>query len=349
MDVRFREASDRQKLQERIAGERQAMQRDRLRAALLAAEGREAVAIAAMLNRSRRFVQQWAYTYRDGGIEKVRAGQSTGRPPKLPREREPAFVTRVLAGPTDADGGVCTLRGEDTRRILEREFGVHYTLDGVYDLLHRLKLSCLVPRPRHRKNDPAAMAAWLEKAPLIVQEVKQAHPQQEVEVWFQDEARIGQQGTLTRVWAQTGSRPTAVKQTEYEWAYLFAAANPLTGVSSALIAPTVNTAYMNQHLAFIGREAGPDKHVVLVLDQAGWHVAKALKVPDNITLLHLPPYSPELNGAERIWGYLRSHYLSNRIYKDYNELFEAIKKAWNRLAPQRLASLTHCSWIERAA
>src|SRR5205085_5897827 len=85
-----------------------------------------------------------------------------------------------------------------------------------------------------------------------------------LELWWQDEARIGQQGTLTRVWGERGSRPSAVRQSEYEWAYLFAAVNPLTGASSALIAPTVNTQYMNRHLAFIGREAGPGVHVVLV-------------------------------------------------------------------------------------
>jgi transposase len=97
------------------------------------------------------------------------------------------------------------------------------------------------------------------------------------------------------------------------------------------------------------RAAGPDVHVVLVLDQAGWHVAKALVVPTNVTLLYLPPYAPELNGAERIWSFLRSHYLSNRIYKDYDALFEAIKTAWNSLATERLKSLTHTEWIERAA
>lgn len=179
--------------------------------------------------------------------------------------------------------------------------------------------------------------------------MKEAHPAKRVEVWQRDEARIGQQGTLTRVWGETHSRPTAVRQTEYEWAYLFAAVNPLTGASSALIAPTVNTHFMNKHLEFIGREAGPDVHVVLVLDQAGWHVAKGLAVPENLTLLHLPPYSPELNGAERIWGFLRGHHLSNRVYRDYDELFEAIKKAWNSLEPQRLQTLTRVGWIERAA
>jgi transposase len=175
--------------------------------------------------------------------------------------------------------------------------------------------------------------------------VKDQHRDKQVQVWFQDEARIGQQGTLTTLWAEKGSRPTAVKQTEYEWCYLFAAVNPLTGASTALVTPTVNTELMNKHLEFIAREAGPDSHVVLVLDQAGWHVAKALEVPRNITLLYLPPYSPELNPAERVWGYMRSHYLSNRIYRDYDELFKETSLAWNRLDEARLQSITDTQWV----
>jgi transposase len=167
MQVEWREAEDRQRLAERIRSERNATQRDRLRAALLAGEGQEALDIARMLGRSRRFVQTWAYAYRDGGLQALQPGRSTGRPPKLPREQEQAFRQRMLAGPTAADGGLCSLRGEDARRILAKEFGVQYTLDGVYDLLHRLKLCCLVPRPRHRKNDPQAMADWVEAAPLL--------------------------------------------------------------------------------------------------------------------------------------------------------------------------------------
>jgi transposase len=144
-----------------------AVQRDRLRAARLALDGGEALQIAATLARSRRFVQEWAYAYRDGGVEALRPGKSSGRPTKLPREKEQAFGARMPAGATEADGGVCSLRGADAMKILEAEFGVRYTLDGVYDLLHRLKLSCLVPRPRHRKNDPQVMRRWLDDAPLL--------------------------------------------------------------------------------------------------------------------------------------------------------------------------------------
>jgi len=130
---------------------------------------------------------------------------------------------------------------------------------------------------------------------------------------------------LTRRWGLRGSRPTAIKQTEYEWVYLFGAVNPVTGDSSALLAPTV--------------------HVVLVLDQAGWHLSKGLRVPANITLLHLPPYSPELNPVERLWAFLRSHYLSNRAYEDYDHLFKTCSAAWKQLTPEQLCSICRTQWI----
>jgi len=184
------------------------------------------------------------------------------------------------------------------------------------------------------------------RRPPFVQRVRQQHDEHvQVEVWFQDEARFGQQGTLTRVWAPKGSRPSAVKQTEYEWVYLFASVNPLTGESSAMLVPTVNADYMNEHLRFISEQVGEDRHVVLVMDRAGWHVAKALKVPANITLCLLPPYSPELNPIERVWAYLKSHYLSNRVFADYDELFAAGGAAWNALNEAQLRSICHTEWI----
>ena len=102
---------------------------------------------------------------------------------------------------------------------------------------------------------------------------------------------------------------------------------------------------MNHHLRFISEQVGPDVHVILVLDQAGWHVAKALHTPDNISLLYLPPYSPELNPVERLWAYLRSHYLSNTVYHDYNSLLLASTNAWNRITASQFSNICATSWI----
>ena len=162
-----------------------------------------------------------------------------------------------------------------------------------------------------------------------------------------DEARFGQKGSLTKVWAPTGSRPTVIRQTRYEWAYMYAAVDPLTGDSSALLARHVNTATMNEFLKILSAEVGPNDHVVLVLDRAGWHVSKGLVLPDNITLLHLPPYSPELNPVERLWLYLKSHFLSNRAYTDYNHIVQAGGDAYRTIQPQRelLKSICATSWL----
>ena len=95
----------------------------------------------------------------------------------------------------------------------------------------------------------------------------------------------------------------------------------------------------------MSEQAGPEVHVVLVLDQAGWHVAKALKVPENVSLLYLPAYSPELNPIERLWGYLKSHYLSNRAYADYDDLLCACTDAWNPITPEQFCTLCYTEWV----
>jgi len=169
-----------------------------------------------------------------------------------------------------------------------------------------------------------------------------------VEIWFQDEARVGQQGTLTRLWARRGSRPPAPRDRRYEWAYLFGAVCPARARGAALVLPAVNTEAMNLHLVEIGRAVAPGAHAVVVLDGAGWHGAKALDPPDNISLLTLPPYSPELNPAENIWQYLRQNFLANRVFDDYQAILDACCDAWNAFAnaPDTITSVTSRTWAK---
>lgn len=175
--------------------------------------------------------------------------------------------------------------------------------------------------------------------------MRRAYPEKTVRVFVMDEARFGQQGTLTKVWAPRNSRPTAVKQTRYEWVYLYGAVDPLTGDATALLLRHVDTAHMNAFLKVFGESLAADEHAVLVMDNAGWHHAKALKMPPNVTPLYLPPYAPELNPIERLWAYLKSHHLSNHAYESYEALLDAGVHAWNALTKTRIASLCATPWI----
>lgn len=169
MDVSLHTAEDADALAGLIRREHNAKQRDRYRVVQLAVGGERCPAIMKMLGRSRGFVQRWAYAYRDGGLDAIVVKPQPGRPPTLPTEQHAAFKQRIIDGPTHADG-VCTPRGVDARRILEEEFGVKYSLNGVYELMHRLGLSVLVPRPEHRKADPEAMKRWVQDAPFLSSE-----------------------------------------------------------------------------------------------------------------------------------------------------------------------------------
>jgi transposase len=166
MNVELHHSEDLKRLRNRIRKELSAKQRDRYRAVLLALEGRSTEAIMHTLDRSKNFVQRWVYAYRDGGIDAICPRRQTGRPRKLTELEEVEFRERILAGPKPQDA-VCSLRGKDARRIVNEQFGVQYSLPGVYVLLHRLGLSSLVPRPRHKKNDPEKMRQWLKEAPLL--------------------------------------------------------------------------------------------------------------------------------------------------------------------------------------
>jgi putative transposase len=167
MTVTPQSPDDRRRLRERIARGNDAKQRDRYRAVLLAMEGLEGDEVAARVGRSPRFVDEWAGRYRKGGLDALVPKRQPGRPPKLTPHQEAALRARLDAGPRDTDG-VCTLRGKDVCRIIEQEFGVVHTLGGIYDVLRRLGYSSLVPRPRHRKNDPQAVRRFAdERAPLL--------------------------------------------------------------------------------------------------------------------------------------------------------------------------------------
>jgi hypothetical protein len=121
--------------------------------------------------------------------------------------------------------------------------------------------------------------------------------------------RFGQKGRVCHRWFTRGQRPPGLCDQRHTWAHLFAAVRPATGESFALVLPRVSTEAMQAFLDRFSAALAPDEHAAMAVDGAGWHVAHALRIPDNVTLVLLPPYSPELNPVERVWLFLRERHL----------------------------------------
>jgi transposase len=329
--------------------EKDADRAKRLRIIILGMEGWTAPAVAMGVGLTRRICQRWVRRYNEDGLAGL--DDRRGREPRLPLtlEQQEQVRQRLDAGPTAQDE-VCSLRGKDVQRILAQEFNLLRSLAGVYHLLHRLGYSYLRPRPRHRKADPEKQATFLREWPERLRTMAAAQPTKRLRIYFQDESRFGQQGTTTNVWAKQGSRPTAVRQTEYQYLWVLGAVCPETGHAEGLLSPQLNTKIVNEFLAQFARTIPADEHAVMLWDGAGFHSSKQLRVPDNVTVVTLPAYSPELNPIENLWHYLKSHYWSNRAYDDYDGLEEAAVAAWRKAAldAHLMKSVCAAPMLERA-
>ena len=322
----------------------------RVQAVILAKRGWAASHIATSLGCSLRAVKNWVAQYNRGGIEALRERPRSGRPRALSPEHYPRLRQRLETPPRPEDG-VCTLRAADVRRILEQEFGVLMGRQAVYDLLHRLGYSSLMPRPHHEDAIPEVQEFFKEIVGEQIDAIAAAHPDRDVRVYFQDEARFGTQGTITRVWAPKGSRPRAVRQNGREWLYVLMAVCADTGAASALIMPELNTAVVNLFLEQFSRELPAGVHAVLIWDGAGFHTGGDLVVPGNVSLIQLPPYAPELNPVEDLWHYLRSHHWSNRADEGYKGLEEEAIRSLRAVCQdvEKLKTICNADYVGRRA
>ncbi len=167
-----------------------------------------------------------------------------------------------------------------------------------------------------------------------------------MEIWFQDEMRLGQKNGIVRQWARRGSRPRQPADQRYESAYLFGAICPARGTGAGLAMPYADTEAMQLHLEEISRTVARGAHAVLLLDRAGWHTTGRLVVPRNLTLVFLPSRAPELNPVENVWQYLRQTWLANRVFDTYEAIIDAACEAWRKLLaqPATITSIGQRDW-----
>jgi len=240
-----------------------------------------------------------------------------GRPPILDEGnaqlfRSLIFLTQSYARP---------YRGGDIKVLLESR-GISMSLSAVYENLHKHDFSYQTARPMNPNRDEDQVTQWKVQLPEVLKETAESQPGKILKLFFQDEARFGQKGTMSKQWAPVGERPTRVRQDEFQNAYLFGAVCPETGQSHFLVATDSDTAFMQVFLNNFSKTLGRGVHALMVLDNAPWHKSASLKVPSNVTLHFLPPYSPDLNPVENLWDFMKDNFLCNKITSGIKELIK---------------------------
>jgi len=269
--------------------------------------------IAQAVGRARSTIQQWLDDYRTGGVDALlRDGRADnpGQPGKL-----------TAAAKAQLEAGLPSGRWRTVpqmRAWLKTHHGIHLALSSVYHRLGKAGARLRVPRPSHVKNDPAAALEFRAQLPATLRalDLPQDRP---VRLWLQDEMRYGLHGFTRRGWGLPGHRPVAPTQQVYQWGYVYGAVGMGLARTQFLLAETVDQAH---ELKFYQQVAHSDPAAmhVLIQDGAGFHLRDGdARLSDNLRIVTLPAYSPELNPVEGLWDQPKD-VLCNRVFGTLGDL-----------------------------
>ncbi len=289
----------------------------------------------------------WVKRYNQFGLECLKDLTSPGRPRKLKEVQTAQLINIANAGPNSETDGINRWRLRDLAIIMATTFGVHLTIASVWYLLKREGFSIQSPRPCHPKQNPDDIPAFKSGFQELVKRITTHVPKgTPIHVWFQDEARIGEKNNQTKTWAPIGEYPIVSANMGYQVGYLFGAVCPALGTAVGLVLPWANAITTQVFLDCLSQKITNQAHGVIIMDRATWHTTKKLNIPDNMTIIYLPPYCPELKSIEQIWDLLRENYLSNRIFGTWDALVDAICWAWNQLceSPEKITQISGRKW-----
>ena len=326
--------------------EKPGWRKDRLLAIKLASRGEHTAAeIAEIAGMARSQVFAFVKAVREGGLEAIWEKSRGGRPEgdrKGVDEEVSAEFGRKLAGHEFA-----TL--QDARRWLRQEHGLEVTYQRVWYWAKKLGGVLRVPRPSHSRKDPAAAEEFRGSLEDKLESLGLA-PGTRAKVWVMDEARFGLHTMLRKLWSLRGSRPVVACQIKYEWDYLYGSLEVTGGEAHFCQISGVNLEWDRNYLEDLAASDPGAVHVV-VRDQAGFHLRDGdPRLPANVRIIDLPPYSPELNPCEQLWDLIKDR-IGNRIFKTIEELREAMEPVlaewWTD--PQRVLSLVGRPWLQDQA
>ena len=264
----------------------------------------------------------------------------------MPLEEEKAFLAPFIE--KARPGGILVV--SEIHLAMQKHLGREVALSTAYNLLHRHGWRKLVPDKRNIASDPQVQEEWKKKLPERLSQIeKEWDAPGQIRLMFQDEARFGRIAESRRCWCPKPERPVCPTIVSQEYAYAYGAVRMEDGQWDSLILPEVNTKCMQIFLNEISNRY-PNERIVMVLDGAGWHRSKTLKIPPNIKLLPLPAYSPELNPVENIWEELREKFFHNRVFSSLDAVEEQLLRGLNNLEsnPQITHSISSWPWIIKA-
>ncbi|MGA1753802.1 MAG: IS630 family transposase [Pontimonas sp.] len=297
----------------------------------------------------RQTLRDWVHRFNAEGPDGLIDRKPPGPKRRLSVEQLAELEKIVESGPDLEKDGVVRWRRVDLQRVIKERFDVDYHVRHVGQILHDLGFSHVSTRPQHPEQDADVIETFKKTSPRrLSRRLKDIAPGTPVEIWFQDEMRLGQKNSRVRQWARKGTRPRQPADLRYQNAYLFGAICPARGTGAAIMMPTADTEAMQAHLNEIAKAVALGAHAVILMDQAGWHTTGALTLPENLSLLFLPPKSPELNPVENIWQYLRQTWLANRVFDSYDAILDAGCQAWKNLIalPDVITSIGTRDWAK---
>lgn len=311
----------------------------------IASRGEHAYDVAVRLRVSRATVWSWLEAYNGGGPEALVAHPRGGRRDaylSLAQERRLLHALEPRA-----------VRGEfvieaDLHRAVENAVGHRVSPGYVRLLLRRHRWRKVAPRPRHPKADPTMQANFTTHFPALVSAIADEVPRgKPLRVLFEDEASFGRISETRRCWAPPGVRPTVPHQYVRDHLQALAAVCPMDGRMSWSLAPHLDADAMSAFLAATRRRF-PRDYCAIFLDGAGWHIAQTLRVPKHMRLVFLPPYSPELNPVEPLWGHIREKYFANRLFTTLGAVEQQLRVAFEDLEgdPALVRSIANFNWLK---
>jgi len=311
----------------------------------LLAQGKRTEEVAEVTGYSRSWIYELVRDYNHHGPECLGDGRrdNPGATPLLNDEQQ-AVLLQVLRDPPP-DGGLWN--GRKVADYLSDLLDKSISRQQGWVYLRQLEWRLRVPRPQHQETDPEVQDAWKKQLTEEVTQVKKDYPDAVVETWCEDEHRIGLCPVTRRIWVEAGDVPTANVNWKREWLWLYGFVEPQTGETYWWILPYVRTDLFSLVLKDFAEHfgVGDNKRIVLPLDQAGWHMSGKLDVPEGIHLVPMPPYSPELQPAERLWP-LVNEVLANEAFDTIDQVEELVFQRCQRLFQQKdlIQGLTFYHW-----